>query len=89
MNMYKNFEGYSDPTVGAAYSKICKKERLDKRGEARKVKYRRRYCRSHNGGAVSKRAPKNKSMLRSIFVRMEKASSKVKAFCRKEKQHGC
>lgn len=89
MNMYKNFEGYNDPTVGAAYSRIKKTERTDKRGAARKVKYRRRYSRNRSGGETRKRPSKRQSMLRSILTGVKKASSKVKAFYRKEKHDGC
>lgn len=36
MNFYKNSEGYSDPTAGAALSNIRKKERSDRRKAIRK-----------------------------------------------------
>ena len=88
MNMYKNFEGYNDPTAGGAYSQIKKTERTDKRGAARKVKYRRRYSRNRSGEA-KKRPAKRQSVLRSILTGVKKASSKVKAFYRKEKHDGC
>lgn len=36
MNFYRNSEGYSDPTAGAALSNIRKKERSDRRKAIRK-----------------------------------------------------
>ena len=36
MSLYKNSEGYSDPTAGAALSNIRKKERSDRRKAIRK-----------------------------------------------------
>ncbi len=88
MNMYKNHEGYSDPTVGAAYSRMRKSERPDRRGNARKPKYRRRYSREHNGGTFTKRPPKKGNVLKRILAKMKKAGEHVTSFYRKEKQHG-
>lgn len=89
MNLYKNLEGYSDPTVGSAYARIKRTERADKRGEVRKMKYRRCYSQNHNGSAAIKGPSKRGKAFQAILRGMKKASAKVKSFYRKEKQHGC